>query len=613
MRNLKYISVDLYRVLLALALLALALLASGCVTDKAATDNGDKSAIALDKQTKATSALISEKLPHYLSRDIKDEIFYFVMPDRFSNGDKSNDLGDKNKPESYGGLDAKHKGFYHGGDLKGLKNKLSYLQEMGVTAIWMTPIMRNQAVQDDSSGYHGYWVLDFTEIDPHLGSNQDLIDLINDAHQRNMKVFFDIIVNHTADVIQYQECHGRAAAKQAKTGDCPYKSLQQLREGDRYTPYIVKEKQQIKVPAWLNETKYYHNQGDSDWVGESALNGDFAGLDDIDTDNPEVVKGMVDIFKNVISEFKPDGFRIDTVKHVNIEFWQVFSPEILKYAKAQGIEQFFMFGEVYDPDPENLSVYVNDGQLQSVLDFGLQSTISQVLIDNQGTDKLAQLFSQDHLYQGKYGDSSTLVNFTGNHDMGRFAFLLKTKHPNMPEDELIARIKLANALMFFSRGIPVIYYGDEQGFIGDGNDQDARQDMMPSHVASYNDDQLIATSLTTADDNFDQQHIFYQDYLKLASIYQAHPALRHGHQQVVFSQAKAGAFVFTRTLAPTEQKQAEKAIIVVNTSAENIEQTIDINSEDFETVVSATKQTAADNQLTLSLAPFSFAIYKSRF
>ncbi|MDN3652501.1 alpha-amylase family glycosyl hydrolase [Thalassotalea ponticola] len=559
-------------------------------------------------QHSVATAPISEQLPHYLERDIKDEVFYFVMPDRFYNGDRSNDLGSANKPESYGGFDPSSKGHYHGGDMRGLKQKLPYLQQMGITALWMTPIMRNQAVQGDSSGYHGYWVLDFTEIDPHLGSNQDLIDLIDAAHALNMKVFFDIIANHTADVIKFKECHGENGDQwlHKTPGLCDYKSKAQLANGDAYTVFVPEGKEHLKVPAWLNDPKYYNNQGDSMWHGESALYGDFAGLDDINTEHPDVVTGLIDVFKDIVTEFKPDGFRIDTVKHVNLEFWQQFSPAILAHAKQQGIPQFFMFGEVYDGEPKNLSKFVTEGKLQSILDFAFQGAVYRSLIDNQGSDELAKLFAQDSLYNGEYGDASTLVNFTGNHDMGRFAYMLNAKHPNMTEAEKLARIKLSNALMYFSRGIPVVYYGDEQGFVGDGNDKDARQDMMPSKVASYNDDDLLGTNSTTADDNFDQRHVLYQNLVSLANIYGQHKTLRHGVQQVVYSQSTPGIFALTRT---DDQYQY---LFVANTA--NTEQAVDLTmtEQDYQPVVRAEDKTESAGIININLAPLSYAIYRSK-
>ena len=133
--------------------------------------------------------------------------FYFVMTDRFADGDASNDTGGLTGDRLTTGFDPTDKGFYEGGDLAGLHSKLDYIQGLGTTAIWLTPSFKNSPVQgtgaDASAGYHGYWITDFTQIDPHLGTNAELKALIADAHARGIKVFFDIITNHTADVIDY--------------------------------------------------------------------------------------------------------------------------------------------------------------------------------------------------------------------------------------------------------------------------------------------------------------------------------------------------------------------------------------------------------------------------
>jgi hypothetical protein len=140
-----------------------------------------------------------------LRTDLTKERFYFLMADRFANGDKSNDAGGLTGDRLSTGLDPTDKGFYHGGDLAGVMQKLDYIKSLGTTSIWLTPSFKNRPVQgtgtDASAGYHGYWITDFTQIDPHLGTNDDLTALIDAAHQRGMKVFFDIIANHTADVI----------------------------------------------------------------------------------------------------------------------------------------------------------------------------------------------------------------------------------------------------------------------------------------------------------------------------------------------------------------------------------------------------------------------------
>lgn len=580
------------------------------------------STVALASPVNSNTQGKASTLASYKERHFQDEVFYFVLPDRFYNGDNSNDLGaaltDKKRVLSRGGFDPKDKGMYHGGDLAGLTEKLPYLDNMGITAIWLTPVLRNQALQNGSSGYHGYWILDFGEIDPHLGTNAELKNLIDKAHQRNIKVFFDIITNHTADVIKYKECHASDGLTWLfEDKNCPFKSLAQLAQGDKYTPFIPKGSENLKTPTWLNDVDAYHNQGDSNWIGESSIRGDFAGLDDVDTNSNKVVAGMIDIYKAIIDEFKPDGFRIDTVKHVNMEFWQEFSPALMAHAKTQGIENFFMYGEVYSFEPEFLSRYTVEGKLPSILDFALQGALKQTLIEQKGTDVLAKLFSQDHFYQTDHKnsahqgitntDANQLVNFTGNHDMGRFAYFLKESKHNYTEEEQIQRNLLAHALLFFSRGVPVIYYGDEQGFVGDGGDQASRQNMMPSKVASYNDDDLLATNKTTADDNFDTSHLFYQRFANYAKLYQQYPALRFGKQETLYAQDKPGVFAISRThtVELNGQKTIQALLIVVNTA--NHVEPLDVlnHCKSAKLLYSST-----DSQGTDKIAPLSFAIYQ---
>jgi len=560
-------------------------------------------------------------LAPYQQRHFQDEVFYFVLPDRFYNADTSNDLGaeagDKKRAVSRGGFDKSHKGMYHGGDLAGLTEKLPYLDNMGVSAIWLTPVLRNRAMQAGTSGYHGYWILDFTEIDPHLGSNAELKNFIDQAHKRNIKVFFDIITNHTADVIKYKECHGEDGlgwiVDASEGNDCPFISMAQLAQGKHYTPLIPAGDETLKYPTWLNDMAEYHNQGDSFWRGESSVRGDFAGLDDLYTQKASVVNGMIDIYKDIIDEFKPDGFRIDTVKHVNTEFWQQFSPALMQHAKTQGIDNFFMFGEVYSFEPELLSRFTTDAKIPSVLDFAFQGAMTKALVEQQGTDVLAQLFAKDHFYQTEHKtisntNANQLVNFTGNHDMGRFAYLLKESKHGYSEDEQVKRNLLAHAMMFFSRGVPVIYYGDEQGFIGEGGDQASRQDMMPSKVVSYNETNLLATELTTADDNFDTSHLLYQSFAKYAKLYQQYPALRFGKQSTIYSQDKPGIFAITRshTVSSNGQDKEQKLLIIFNT-ANHVESLDVLNSrKDAKKLYLSAESKVGDNKI----APLSFAIYQ---
>ena len=167
------------------------------------------------------ACVTSAQAQSFRERPPEDEVIYFLLPDRFENGDASNDRGGIAGDRLKTGFDPAHKGFFHGGDLKGLTKRLDYIQRLGATAVWLLPVFKNKPVQgppgQESAGYHGYWVTDFTRVDPHLGTNADFKAFVDAAHARGMKVYMDIITNHTADVIYFAECEGK--------GECPYRSI----------------------------------------------------------------------------------------------------------------------------------------------------------------------------------------------------------------------------------------------------------------------------------------------------------------------------------------------------------------------------------------------------
>ena len=269
-----------------------------------------------------------------------------------------------------------------------------------------------------------------------------------------------------------------------------------------------------KNPAWLNDPLLYHNRGNTSFTGENSLYGDFFGLDDLWTERREVVEGMVDIYSFWIEEFGVDGFRIDTTKHVNMEFWQKFGPDILAAAEARGIDDFFAFGEVFDQQFGSpfMSEFSTEGELQSTIDFAFQLAARGFASQGAPTDDLRDFFALDDYYTDADSNAYAMPTFLGNHDMGRIGyFLQRVDQPGAGDAELLARSQLAHALMFFARGQPVVYYGDEQGFTGDGGDKDAREDMFANDVPSYADNDLIGTDETSADDNFDRDHPLYRD------------------------------------------------------------------------------------------------------
>lgn len=494
------------------------------------------------------------------------EQFYFVMPDRFANGDTANDKGGLTGSRLTTGYDPTDKGFYQGGDLKGLTKRLDYIKGLGTTAIWMAPIFKNRPVQgtggNASAGYHGYWITDFTRVDPHFGTNEDLETLIAKAHAKGMKVFFDVITNHTADVVDYEEKSYDYLSKGAfpyltKDGE-PFDDADYAAAGKTFpavdadsfprTPTVTSTS---KVPSWLNDPTMYHNRGDSTYAGESTTYGDFSGLDDLWTERPEVVSGMEKIYRRWVGDFDIDGFRIDTVKHVNMEFWTQWATALDAYAARQGRKDFFMFGEVYSADPSITSPYVTQGRLDATLDFPFQEAARQYASQGGSAQKLAGVFADDYRYTTDKANAYEQVTFLGNHDMGRIGHFLDQDNPKATDAELLKKDRLANELMFLSRGNPVVYYGDEQGFTGSGGDKDARQTMFASQVADYLDDDEIGTDRTHASAAYDTSAPLYRRIAALAGLRKANPALTDGVQTERYAAEGAGVYAFSRTDAKT--------------------------------------------------------------
>lgn len=576
----------------------------------------------------------------------QDEIIYFVLPDRFENGDRSNDTGGIEGGRLEHGFDPTHKGFYHGGDLKGLTSRLDYIQGLGATAIWLGPIYQNKAVQgppgDESAGYHGYWITDFTTPDRHLGTEADMRAFVDALHARGMKLYLDIITNHTADVIKMRECSDPDWPGEKVAQGCPYRALADypyttrggrggevinpdfmghfppfqteenfgtLTEFDfAYTPYIPEGEEDVKTPAWLNDMRYYHNRGDSSFDGESSTYGDFAGLDDLMTEDPAVVAGFIDIFSDWITKYRVDGFRIDTARHVNSEFWQAFNGAILDHAHAEGLPNFTVFGEAYHAgDPAWVARYTRADGFPEMLDFGFQDIVARVLIHGDPAKVMTRFFAMDALYEGDAAYRSP--TFIGNHDMGRFGGMLKLAHPDISGDELFHRTRLAHAMMFFMRGVPTLYYGDEQGFVSDGSDQLAREDMMPSQVAVYNNNTLIGTDATTAESNFDTGHPLYLAIQEMAGIRTSEPALRRGRQIERLAEVEGGVYAFSRVLDETYE-----VLVVMNLRNEGraLGIPVDSRSKDFRSLAgNCPERTIATGTIEIDLAPLSYVVCRS--
>ena len=587
----------------------------------------------------ASLASTSAQAQSFRDRLPEDEVIYFLLPDRFENGDTSNDKGGFKGDRLSTGFDPTHKGFFHGGDLKGLTKRLDYIQGLGATAVWLAPVFKNKPVQgpkgQESAGYHGYWVTDFTAVDPHLGTNEDFKAFVDVAHAKGMKVYMDIIANHTADVLYPKECEGQAQCLYRSIADYPYQRrggasgapINEGFDGERdlsaanfaklkdpnyaYTVTVKPAERNIKIPAWLNDPIYYHNRGDTTFRGESSTMGDFVGLDDLFTEHPRVVEGMIEIYGSWIDRFGVDGFRIDTARHVNPEFWEKFVPAMLERARAKGIPNFDIFGEVADDtgQPGKLAKHTRRDKLPSVLDFAFGVTAIKTVSGEWPTESWREFFAQDILYDGGDAAAGRLPTFLGNHDAGRFSTFMRRALPNASDAEMLQRVALGHVLMMTARGVPTIYYGDEQGFLGDGNDQDAREDMFASRVAVYNDNKLIASSATTAQSNFTPDHALYKLIRELADMRKGSAALRQGATVFRAGADTPGLLAFSRLL------DGKEVLVVANTSTKPIEANVvvETRSQQFTSLMGSCPSAAsAPGSVRVSLPALGYAVCDAR-
>ncbi len=572
----------------------------------------------------------------YRARLAQDEVMYFVLPDRFENGDRANDGGGLTGDRLKTGFDPASKAFFNGGDLKGLIARLDYIQGLGATAIWLGPIFKNKPVQgapgQESAGYHGYWVTDFTTVDPHFGTDPEMKTFVDAAHARGMKVYMDIIVNHTADVIAYKECPKISCVYRSRA-DYPYQrrggpagtAINPGFTGDQaitadnfakltdmsfaYTPYIPKGEERVKRPAWLNDPKLYHNRGDTTFSNESSTMGDFVGLDDLMTEHPRVVAGMIDIFGGWIDRYGIDGFRVDTARHVNPEMWQQFVPAMIARAKAKGIPNFHIFGEIggVGLEPGKLAVHTRVDGFPATIDFAFRQAVINTVGGTAGTEDFELLFAQDALYEGGAATGLIQPTFISNHDNGRFAYFVRQALPRADDAEVLARVKLGHAMLLLLRGVPVIYSGDEQGFAGDGWDQDAREPLFASRVASYLDNTLVGTAATHAQANFSSNHPLYREIARLAKLRTSEPALTRGRQVLRARSPKPGLFAVSRF----DPASGREIVLAFNTGTTmldvNIE--VDVGSSSFGALAGPCAATAsAPGTLRLSLPPLSYAV-----
>jgi glycosidase len=450
-----------------------------------------------------------------------DDVMYLIMPDRFANGDPTND-----EPAEFpGSHDRSKPRAYHGGDLRGVREHMAYLQDLGITTIWLTPVVKNGAAAD----YHGYGAVDLYAVDPHLGSLQDYQELVEEAHKLRMKVFFDVVPNHVGPLNPWVKnpplpdwFHGNAELHLDSFSPVkPPFYGQQKKEAtnDRFEsledPHTPAQMRRNLTDGWF-----------------------FSKLPDLNTENPTVVQYLIQnsVWWAEISGL--DGYRIDTFPYVPRKFWEQWHTGLRTiYPRLSTI------GEVFHPDPTVTSFFQGgrrgwdgiDTQLTTLFDFPMYFSLRDVLLQGAPVGKIPNILRQDSLYP--YPEY--LLPFFANHDTTRFA--------GMPGASA-AKLKLAFGLVLTLRGIPELYYGDEIAMPG-GGDPDNRRDF----PGGWHDDPQNA--FTNEGRTPEQQEVFQyvRDLLHLRA---QHQALRSG--KLWHLAADDTSYVFMR------EAEAERLVIGFN-------------------------------------------------
>lgn len=411
-----------------------------------------------------------------------DDVIYLLIPDRFANGDPSNDALAESGPAA----DRKNSRYYHGGDFRGIRDRLPYMKDLGVTAVWMLPVVRNSWKGKAPGYYYGYEAADYYDADPRYGSLQDFIDLVKQAHSMGMKVMQDQVANHCGPG------HYWVTDPPTKTWFNGLDRVPRLRNNFDIAalsdPYARSKRKDLPLLGWFNGELPDLNQND-------AMAGDFM------IQNALWWIGMTGV----------DGIRQDTYPYVDRPFWSRWQTAI-----SRQFPKFFVVGEITASTPAVLSFFEGglvragvDTKLTSMLDFPLFNTIRSVFARGGPMRQLTDLLAQDSLYQRP----QTLVSFFDNHDNQRLLTMAQGD---------TSRLLMAQTFLLTTRGIPQLYYGDE---IAMGKDPSAGRNQSTDFPGGFPGDPVNGF---TPEGRTGDSAIVFNALRDLLYFRQKHPALRRG-------------------------------------------------------------------------------------
>jgi len=468
---------------------------------------------------------------HYPSpTDWRNENIYQILTDRYYDGNPSNDNveashGSPYAPTANNGI--------HGGDFQGIQDKLDYIKSLGASAIWISPIVFNVG---GTSAYHGYGAQDFYTLAPHWGTMTDLSNMVQAAHARGIKVILDIVCNHTGDLIG--------------STDSGYPTFKAPPAGYHMSYYNTANEHAFPfnptnvTPPLLSTI--FHTNGEIQSFNypsgtQQVVLGELDGLDDLATETTYVRTNLMNIYTNWVGLADFDAFRVDTAIEVDYGFWQYWCPQLHQSGTTIGKSNFFMFCEADSGDEQQIGSYTGtEGggpfKFDATLDYALYyNCINSVFATASGPtqpieghyDNIATYYDSNSWYQ--------LITFLDNHDQPRFL---------SNSGATTNRLTVALQFLYTSRGIPCLYYGTEQAFAGDGNNNDDREDMF---AGQWEPDPA------SVGDNFNETHPLYRQVAMLNNFRRLYPALRTGiHNNLWNNSSGPGLFAYSRVLSNEE-------------------------------------------------------------
>ena len=427
-------------------------------------------------------------------RPWSDDVLYFVLVDRFADGDPSNDAG----------ADPKAKGAFHGGDLKGLLAHLDEISSLGVTALWINPLVKNidgfvTGAGFPDWGYHGYWADDFTRLDSRFGTEQDLIALVEECHRRGIKVLLDVVYNHAG-----------------------------------YGSHYLTDP---KTKGWLRSP-------DAGTCGKDDVTSCVAGLPDFKTELPEVRAFLLDAQLGWAKKANLDGFRLDTVKHLDHSFWQ----EHRKRTRAELGHNFFLLGEVWGGNAAVLDPWFESDELDAGFDFGFQGS-AVAFVQGRGRTVAFNRYLEQRAAQVRPGH--LVSHFLSSHDSTGALSSLGGD---------VAKFRLAAVLLFTTAGIPMVYYGEEVARAG-GEWPQNRSDM------PWGERKVAPGAGAPRDEGLRR---FYQ---RLIAVRREHPALSRGSHAGLSTEGDL--YVFARR----DPQSGDAVLVAVNRGAAEAKATVPAPAE----------------------------------